>query len=178
MIRYYAAFFQNRNKLNPFAWAIRLVEKRPSSHIEILEVVDNDLQNANCYGSVFPKSRSIKFHEMNKGYELMSMIPLDLKVPLDVAYTILQSNLGKPYSLGQILLIGLKIVFLAQSKWFSDIKLNLSKYQVCTEFAGIFMRDACNYELPCSPEMMSLDECEVLAYSNLKGLKDGSISYT
>ena len=168
MISYYIGFFQNRNRLYPFARLLEWAEGNNFSHVEIIEIVNNDLNTADCYGSVFPKSRSIKYYEMNKHYELMRLTPLKLNVPLDQAYTILQKNLNKPYSFGQIFVIGCKILFFAQWKWFSGIKLNLSKYQVCTEFAGIFMQDACGYDLPCSPDMMSLDDCADVANANLK----------
>lgn len=162
-MKYYLGFFKNKNLLNPCAWSIRIAEDKKWSHVEVIEVYDDDMHSATCYGSVFPKSRSIKLKEMLKHYELMKLIPINCKVPPDVAYTILQENLNKPYSFGQILFIGMKIVFFAQWKWFSRIKLNLSKFSVCTEFAGVFMRDACGYELPCSPDMLCLDDCEDLA---------------
>jgi hypothetical protein len=170
MTEYYIAFVQNKNRFNPFARLIEIVEKRETSHVEIVKVTDYKTDEAIAWGSVFPKSRKISLIELKKHYKVERMVPLKTKYPDSSCELILDSLCGKPYSFTQVILTGIKILTKGSLSKLNLVKPNLSKYLICTELAGIFMQEACGYRFDKSPEFLSLDEIEKIALSNL--LKD------
>jgi hypothetical protein len=167
MTKYYLGFFHNKTNVAPFARLIEWVERRSSSHCEIIAVDDYDIKNAVCYGSVWPKSRSISLTEMKLKYETQIFIPLNLAVTDQQARIILESLMNKPYSLTQNIIIGIKILCEGLSGFLSGVKLNLSRCLNCTELAGIFMQEACNYRFSQSVEALSLTEVESIGLKNL-----------
>lgn len=170
MTEYYLAFFENRNQFNPFAKIIELVEKRTTSHVEIVKVVDYKIDEAITWGSIFPRSRKMSLLEFKKHYKAERMIPLITKLPDSSCDLILDSLCDKPYSITQIILTGIKILAKGTAARLNLVKPNLSKYLICTELAGIFMQEACEYRFEQSPETLTLTEIEKIALSNL--LKD------
>lgn len=170
MIKYYVGFFQNKNRCNPFARSIEWAEKTNYSHVEILAVADDNIDEAWCYGSVFPKSRSTPLSKMKEHYELKLIIPLTLKVSPEKADAILEQMMGEIYSFGQIFIIGFKILFHKSIGWLNTSKLNLSKFLICTEVAGLFMQEACSYDIGVSAETLTLGEVKEIALMGL--LKD------
>jgi len=166
MTQYYLCFFKNKNPLYFFARIIEWVDKTNYSHCEIVKVVDDNWGEAISYGSVFPKSRKIKLSVFKKKYELKKAIPLVVKT--EHAESVLEVLLGKPYSVAQIILAGLKILTKGYFKSLSRVKLNLSKSLICTELVGIFMQEACGLRFDISPEVLSLNDCEQIALSGLR----------
>lgn len=170
MTEYYLAFFQNKNRLNPFARIIELVEKRQTSHVEVVKITEYKTDEAIIWGSIFPKSRKISLLEFKKHYKVERMIPLKVIYPDSSCDLILDSLCGKRYSFMQVILTGIKILAKGSVSKLSFVKPNLSKYLICTELAGIFMQEACSYRFEQSPEILSLDEIEKIALKHL--LKD------
>lgn len=170
MTEYYLAFFQNKTRYNPFARIIEFVEKRETSHVEVVKVIDYKIDEAITWGSIFPKSRKMSLIEFKKHYKAERMIPLRVKYPDSSCDLILDTLCGKPYSFTQVILTGIKILAKGSATKLNLVKPNLSKFLICTELAGIFMQEACGYRFDKSPEVLSLDEIEKIALSNL--LKD------
>lgn len=170
MTEYYLAFFQNKMRWNPFARIIELVEKRETSHVEIVKVIDCKVNEGITWGSIFPKSRKMSLLEFKKHYKCDRMIPLRVKYPDSSCDLILDSLCDKPYSFFQVILTGIKILAKGSVSKLNLVKPNLSKYLICTELAGIFMQEVCSYRFEQSPELLSLDEIEEIALKHL--LKD------
>jgi hypothetical protein len=51
--------------------------------------------------------------------------------------------------------------------------VNLSKALICTELAGIFMQEACQYKFEESPELLSVEQTRQIALKNLFKLQLG-----
>ena len=168
-VKYFLAFYQQKNPWLFISRIIMFLEKRDTSHCEILEVTNNDLENGLSYGSVWPKSRVKPYREMKKHYTCKRVIPL--KVTNDSnAHNYLKSLIGIDFSFLQIVAIGIKIIFGSFIKLLAKTQINLSKYLICTEYCGIFMHNICGYELTSSPDMLELDEIEDIALKNLMRL--------
>lgn len=170
MTEFYLAFFQNKNRFNPFAKIIEVVEKRETSHVEIVMITDYKVDEGVTWGSIFPKSRKMSLLEFKKHYKAERMIPLITKLPDSSCEAILDSLCDKPYSFIQVILAGIKILAKGTAAELNLVKPNLSKYLICTELAGIFMQEACGYRFDESPELLTLNDIERIALKNL--LKD------
>lgn len=168
MKQYYLAMCSRKNPLFVVARAIEMVEDYHSSHCEIVCCDYEDFSNGVSYGSVFPKSRKISVKELKELYEVKIFIPL--RANKEIADDFLDKNMGITYSFGQILLAGIKILAKGSISWLSYVKPNLSKYLICTELAGNFMKDVCGYQFDVSSELLTMRETEQIALKNL--LKD------
>ena len=167
MNEYYLAFYQNKNRYNPFSRIIEYVEKRPHSHVEIVNSFNGSFEDSHSWGSTFPKSRKIPLSEMKKHYYIERLVPLRTVIPDSSCDAILDGLCGNPYSFLQVILTGIKIIAKGSVSWIKTAKPNLSKYLICTELAGIFMQEACGYRYEISPECLSLEEIELIALKNL-----------
>ncbi len=163
MTKYYLVFLKNIKPWQPLARLIEIVEGKDYSHCEIMKVVDDDFDNAEFLGAQLPKSRVCSKKEIEEKYKIKYVVPLIKKVDDKKAEAIFNSLKDIDYSLVQLALIGLKILTKGVFAWLNGIKLNLTKYVVCTEVCGIFMQEACQYRFSISPEMLSLDEIEDIA---------------
>jgi hypothetical protein len=167
MTKYYLAMLKNPKPFYIFADILEIAEGNEWSHVEVVKVVDRNWDEAISYGSVFPKSRSVKFRELQQHYVLYGLIPLVHKIPEAGCDHLLESLTGKIYSFGQIVLIALRILTGFSVMWLNKAKPNLSKNLICTELVGIFMQEACQYRFEISPEMLSLNETKQIAIDNL-----------
>ena len=167
-VKYYLAFYRPKSKLMFLAWVIMWVEDRDSSHCEILRVENGDIEYAKSYGSIFPKSKMRSWQRMKQVYHCTKVIPIVVSNK-ENADKLLGSMVGKYYSLVQILFTGLKILFGSTFKCLGRVRLNMSKFLICTELCGVFMRDAGDYNILCSPDVLELDEIEDLALARLVG---------
>ena len=165
MTEFYLVFFKNKNPWYVFARIIELVDRTDYSHVEVVKVVDNNWKDAICYGSIFPKSRKIKLSELKKHYEIKDTI--QLSVVIENPTVVLDSLMNKYYSFVQILLTGIKLLTGSAISWLPYVKVNLSKYLICTELGGIFMQEACQYKFETSPEVLSVSETRHIAISYL-----------
>jgi hypothetical protein len=171
MIKFYVAGYQNRWRWWPFSRILELAEGIDWSHVEIVVVRDDNWRTAVTFGSVFPRSRAKHLVEMQKHYNLVFTVPLVVKKdPKEALMDLAHLTDSKFYSFGQIFIIALRILTRFKLPWLNGVKLNLSRFMICTELVGLFMQDVCNYELPCSAEMLTLTETKEAAINNL--LKD------
>lgn len=171
MIKFYLVAFQNKIRWWPFSRILELAEGINWSHVEIVAVRDEDWHNAISIGSVFPRARGIKYFDLVKKYTPVYCVPLVCKKdPSEALMNLAKLADSKFYSFGQIFMIALRILSNFKLKWLDGIKLNLSRFLICTELCAVFMRDECGYELTVSPEMMTLTETKDVAINNL--LKD------
>jgi hypothetical protein len=167
MIKFYAVFFKNMNPFYIFADAIEIAEGIDFSHVEIVRVINDDWENAVTFGSIFPKSRKLMLSEMTKHYKIKMVVPLRISVSVEQADIILESLVGKPYSLVQIAVIGLKLVLECFKLMLPFKKVNLTKHLICTEYVGIFMQEACGYRFETAPDLLSVEETLQIAIYNL-----------
>ena len=168
MTNYYVGFYKNKNPYYIFARIIEWAQSTPYSHCEIIEVIDDDWASAVTFGSVFPKSRELPLSEMKKHYDLLYIIPL--MNCSEYSPQILKALMNKNYSFGQILLVGINILTKGLLSCLPYVKLNLSKYLICTELVGVFMQESCNYRFDKSPEMLHGFDVEQIALAHI--LKD------
>jgi hypothetical protein len=171
MTKYYSVFFKNKNPYYIFARLIEWVDGTDFSHVEIVKVVDDNWKDADSYGSVFSRSRKIKLSELKKHYEIKDAV--ELAVCVEKPDAILESLMGKLYSFLQILLTGVNLITKASISWLPYVKVNLSKALICTELAGIFMQEACQYKFQESPELLSVEQTRQIALKNLFKLQLG-----
>lgn len=168
-MKYYVLFLRQRSKHNIFARAIQLVMNNEANHVEILEWPDGTpLNEATSFGAVSPKSRAIKFKDLCGHYYIERWIELETDISPASCHLILQSLTGKYYSPAQILVIMMKLVFGKLLSFLPYVKLNLTKYLICTELVGVFMQEACSYRFEQSCEALTINEVEQIALQNLK----------
>jgi len=167
MREYYVAFYQNKNRLNPFSRIIETVENLPHSHVEIVNSIDGSFENSFSWGSTFPKSRKVELSLMKKHYYVERLVPLRTNIPDLSSELILMSLCDKPYSFLQVILSGIKVLTKGSLAWLGLVKPNLSKSLICTEMVGLFMQEACGYRFEQSPELLTLREVELIALKNL-----------
>ena len=137
------------------------------NHVEILEREDYEqMTDSLCYGAVNPCSRVTTFSKLLDNYYFEKAIELNLNVSAIDANTILNKLIGKPYSIVQILFISIRLFFGRLLNFLPYVKLNLTKYLICTELVGIFMQEACGYRFATSPEMLTINEVEEIAIKN------------
>lgn len=166
MKEYYVAFFKNKNRFNPCSRLIEFVENIPYSHCEIVVIEDDKIDLACSYGSIFPASRKTSLENMTKHYEIERLLQLKTDIPDSRCDLLLRCLCNKPYSFLQIILAGIKVIAKGSISWLPGVKPNLSKYLICTEFAGIFMQEACGYRFEQSPELLTLGEVEHIAMNS------------
>jgi hypothetical protein len=171
MTRYYCVFFKNKNPYYIFARIIEFVDGTNFSHTEVVRVVDDNWRDAYSYGSVFRFSRRIKLSELKKHYEIKDAV--ELAVCVERPDAILESMMGKMYSFFKIFLTGLNLITKSSIFWLPYLKVNLSKSLICTELAGMFMQEACQYKFSESPELLSVEQTRQIALKNLFKLQLG-----
>lgn len=151
-------FLKNKNRFNLLSWLIRKAQNTEFSHVEILcRPVVGGLGRGVSYGAVFPKSRKESFDDLCKKYEVIDQKPIKITIDQYSAMTVLNSELGKPYSFLQLVVLFFKVAFHCLAQPVSKVKLNLDKYLICTELAGIFLRDAAGAVFP-SVEALTLKD--------------------
>lgn len=137
---------------------IRYVDGKDSSHCEIMEVTESG--HVFFYGSVWPRSRRATLEEFEKHYDITHMIeitPTMSQTNLTCNFY-LQDEMGKSYSFVQILLAGLKIIFKSITSMFNDVNVNATKYLICTELCGNFMRDVCGFSFDKPTDLLTISE--------------------
>lgn len=162
-MKYHLVFCYNKKWWNVLSKLILWADKTDSSHCEILEVTEDGKEF--FYGSVWPVSRRYTREQFEKSYVITHTVELK---PLsfnnseldasNLAHFYLQEEMGKRYSLKQIAFIGVEILLETLWKKTLDRNVNASKYLICTELCGNFMRDVCGFTFTESTEMLTLSE--------------------
>jgi hypothetical protein len=176
-VKFYLVCLKNKNESLLLPRLIKQVEQTEFSHVEILAVFHNPVKDlgipdvALSFGAVFPKSRWCTEATLQKTYEEVERIPLNVKVTDEQALDILFGLLGKPYSPMQLVIIYAKIYLSKALSWLPFAKLNLSSRLICTELAGEFMQEACKYKIDISIETLRLTEAVKIARDLLLTLR-------
>jgi hydrogenase maturation factor len=136
--------------------------------IELLETPEGESW---VFESVYPKSRRLAKKDWIKKYESVesySFIIDDPKVRYEMRET-LYKNLNVPYSIGQIILIGVGLAIKMIEKLINKITLNAKKYMICSEYSSeaLFVLGA---QFKDSSDLIDLLDCRDEA-RKLKGLK-------
>ena len=137
---------------------IRFLDGKDSSHCEILQVLEDG--TTFFYGSIWPLSRRATYDEFVKHYQIMStteLFPTAMHTDHTANYY-LQNEMGKNYSFVQIFLAGLKIIFKSITSMFNDMNVNATKYLICTELCGNFMRDVCGFSFDKPTDLLTISE--------------------
>lgn len=156
--RYYLITCYNHMWWALLSKLIRWVDGKDSSHCEILVV--NEFDEYFFYGSLWPKSRRATLEEFKKHYDIKHLVRIYpvKKVNDKDAVEYLESNLNKYYSFVQILFAFFKIIFKSFTSVFNDINVNATKYLICTELCGNFMRDKCGFKFSTSTDLLTISE--------------------
>lgn len=137
---------------------IRFVDGKDSSHCEILQVLEDG--TVFFYGSIWPRSRRATFDEFAKHYSItgtIELVPLSHHTDLTTSHY-LNNEMGKLYSFVQIILAGLKILLKSVTSIFSSVNVNATKYLICTELCGNFMRDVCGFHFEKPTDLLTISE--------------------
>jgi hypothetical protein len=157
---FFLIFLKNKSRFNVLAWLIRLAQKTDYNHVEIVcRPKPPKLGAGMSYGAVHPQSRKLSYPLLFQKYEMVDIRPIDIVVDQYKAIEILNGLLGKPYSFLQLIVILFKVAFHALARPASKVRLNLDKYLICTELAGIFLRDAAGADFP-SVEALTLKDLQ------------------
>ena len=115
------------------------------------------------YESCFPKSRRIKKNEWLKKYQIIRQYNHNLPYNIETMYIkYMEENLlGKPYSMGQILAIGLGMLNKSIDSFFKKKDLNNTRYLICTELVCRVLSRMYSVQIE-DVETMSLVETENL----------------
>lgn len=142
---YYLAYLRNKNEANIFAFILRAAENTEWNHVEIMRVPRNRPTEATAfYSAVLPQSRRAKESEVLAHYSIIKRRKLTPKLSDADMEALLNSYLGREYSLLQNFVIALKLSFhCAVRKFFNSVKLNLDKYLNCTEYCGRIIDEGC-----------------------------------
>lgn len=157
---YYINFLRNKNEANIFSYLIRAAENTVYNHVEIS--VDDGNKEI-FFGAVSPVSRVATKEELLSHYTIIKKRKLSLKqgVTDREALDYLVSMLGIEYSVLQNVIIACKLFFVKLRNWFNSVKLNLSKYLNCTEYAGDFLQEKCSIQkVFASTETLTLKELD------------------
>jgi hypothetical protein len=130
-----------------------VVEKTDFSHCCVY-------YNGFIYEAEFPASRKIDYSKWKKPYEekLCYHMPVSDK-PSAVLF--LESLTGKPYSITQLILIGLRKLF-PNRQFLKTISLNKLKSLDCTEFVALFQIAFCGAKYDVSMDAVDLNEVRSL----------------
>jgi hypothetical protein len=152
-------FLKNKSRFNILSWLIRKAQNTEYNHVEVRVRPAEMLGLGVSYGAVWPVSRKTNYIDLFNKYDLVKIQPVKIKVDQYQALKILNAELGKPYSMAQLFVLLFKVAFNFLAQPVSKVRLNLDKYLICTELAGIFLRDACGVQFP-SVEALTLKDLD------------------
>lgn len=155
----YFAFAKNKKKYSVLSQIISWAEKISYSHTAIIIHLGDDIH---VYESVWPISRKISYSEWVNTYEVKKSYSfgVDCKDLEREMITWLDSHVNKPYSVMQILMIGLAMISAPFAKVISKSKLNGSAFLICTELVGDFMTKFFNADFKMSTQFLKLSQVE------------------
>lgn len=130
-----------------------VVEKSNYSHCAIY-------YNDTIYEAEFPASRKLSYTKWLKPYEEKLSFKMPVNNP-DEAIKFLDSLLGKPYSITQLILVGLRRL-LPNSKLLDKLTLNKIKHLDCSEFVALFQEKFCGVKYDISLDAVGLVEVRVM----------------
>jgi hypothetical protein len=136
------------------------------------EIDKEDGTEPMVYEAVAPKARKI-----SKSEWVLHSIPVhsieenitdpeQIKIIIDTA----ESEVGTPYSLLQLLVMAIGLIFKLFVKFFETFCLNSSKFKVCSEFMAA-IQTARGYKYKKNPDNINVVDCYEAAVSIKEGVK-------
>lgn len=139
----------------PGAALIRWADKSPANHMAImLETYSGQM----IYESVIPKARKIKPVFWGKEYAVTHTFSYE--VPPELHYQViewLEAQVGKKYSISQILFIALATLS-PINRWLNWAILNHEKYLICTEIGSRFKERFMRFQVNESHDKISVSD--------------------
>ena len=143
---------------NPAWWAIgaRIIEKIEGiefSHSAVM--IDNVV-----YESVWPKSRKMNFLEWSNHYKAKFIFGFDTtEENIELVKMDCEEQMGKEYSIIQLIAIWLGIVFPFFNSWLEKRRWNGQKYLICTELCSDIAFN--HFEVGFTQELDNVDLTEL-----------------
>lgn len=153
----------------PGSWLIRKFERSLASHVAISVEIGSVTY---VFESVAPNSRVMEMSEWKKHYQLE--YAYEFEVPEFKqwdALNYLENIVERPYSYGQIILIGLTKILLPLQFLFRGAILNHERALICTEVISLFVEKFMRYTLRKKHDQHGISDVEVMAIV-LKGLQN------
>jgi hypothetical protein len=151
----------------PGSWIIRKLDGSLCSHVAVAVTIKG---YTNVFESVSPNSRNLPLADWLNQYTLE--YAYDFEVPNTKefeALSFLDSITERPYSYGQIALIGLTKLFLPLQFLLRGAILNHERALICTEVISLFVEKFMRYTLRKKHDQHGISDIEVMAIV-LKGL--------
>jgi hypothetical protein len=137
-------------------WVIKEVDGAPGSHFAIRL---DSYTGINYYEAVLPCSRKLKSDEWNKHYKIIKQF--DFEVPSGMEYDVLtwlESMVGRPYSIAQLVLIAVSTMSMHLQLLFKGAILNHEKALICTEYGSRFVERFMNFHLQKSHDNIGVED--------------------
>jgi hypothetical protein len=134
------------------------------------EIIKDKGSASFIYESVFPKSRKLPLQEWLQTYDPVESYYLEVVDPDEQARIIsaAERNVGKRYSILQLVGIGIGLVFQLAQKALDNLSINSKKFLICSEFMSEIQKAQ---GAKFSDSSDSIDLLEVRAQARkLKGL--------
>jgi hypothetical protein len=155
-------FCNPKSKLKqPGSWIIRKLDKSAASHVAICVQV---AETKYVFESVSPDSRVIEFNEWLKEYVIA--YTFDFKVPelkAWAALNYLENIVERPYSYGQIVLIGLTKIFMPLQFLLRGAILNHERALICTEVVSLFVEKFMKYDIKKKHDQHGISDIDIMA---------------
>lgn len=134
---------------------IKWAEHLDYSHTAI--IVHNE-RGSFVYESAFPRFKKTPLLEWEEHYEIKEKFNFEIsesKTQQDIL-DFCDDCVGIPYSVFQLVIIGVGILSAPFGKLIGDSYGTGSKYLICTEFVGLFMERFFNVKWDTSPDLLKL----------------------
>lgn len=115
------------------------------------------------YEAVMPKTRKLSFAEWTTHYEVVREVQWTVPNHLQaLVREYLEGIVGIPYSLLQILVIGLTCIFKPLDFVFKAAIINQAKAQICTEVLSRFAEKFMGYKMRKTHDEFGLEDAQVM----------------
>jgi hypothetical protein len=108
------------------------------------------------YESKFPRAKKTHWTKWKKEYQVIEMYQPMPFTHEQLNYIV--SFLGHKYSVLQVIIQGLGIIYSPFDKLFRQKSINGSKFLVCTEYVGLYLMKYKGFTWSDSPDHISLTE--------------------
>ena len=155
-------YLKNKKKYNLFAFLIRLANKRPYNHIEVVAIPDSFGLPARFYGAVYPESRLASTEYIQSKYQVVKVQPLKNMKGFSDEENLkwLDRECGKEYSKSQILLQLFSACSAVLKRLLSKVQLNHEQKLICVELGARFMIERMGYVIDKTPDACQFKDLE------------------
>lgn len=153
----------------PGSWLIRKLDGSLCSHVAIAVTIQG---HTHVFEAVSPMSRNMPISDWLEQYALEYSYEFEVPVFKQFdALGFLESITERPYSYGQIVLIGLTKLFMPLQFVLRGAILNHERALICTEVISLFVEKFMRYNLRKKHDQHGITDIEVMAIV-LKGLSN------